>query len=99
MSQGILELTDLRKPTARMAVQYRRPQLLKKSLAASSPFSVFRASPPRAEMAWPAAGSSRRKMAQRLGAQRAHGMGQRLAAKTVGFVLNEKQLLHQWGLD
>jgi hypothetical protein len=39
-SQGILELADLRKPTARMAVQYRRPQKLKKSLAAISPFSV-----------------------------------------------------------
>jgi len=56
-SQRILELADLRKPTARMAVQYRRPQLLKKSLAAISPFSVFRASPPQAEMAWPAAAS------------------------------------------
>ena len=56
-SQSILELADLRKPTARMAVQYRRPQLLKKSLAAISPFSVFRASPPQAEIAWPAAAS------------------------------------------
>ena len=56
-SQGILELADLRKPTARMAVQYRRPQLLKKSLVAISPLSVFRASPPQAEMAWPAAAS------------------------------------------
>src|SRR5258708_2991705 len=53
-SQGILELADLRKPTARMAVQYRRPQLLKKSVAA---ISVFRASPPQAEMVWPAAAS------------------------------------------
>ena len=44
----------MRKPTARMAVQYRRPQFLKKSLAAISLFSVFRASPPQAEMAWPA---------------------------------------------
>jgi hypothetical protein len=35
-----------------MAVQYRRPQFLKKSLAAISPFSVFRASPPQAELAW-----------------------------------------------
>ena len=51
--QGILELADLRKPTARMAVQYRRPQFHRKSLAAISPFSVFRASPPQAEMAWP----------------------------------------------
>ena len=56
-SQGILELADLPKPTARMAVQYRRPRLLKKSLAAISPFSVFRASPPQAEMTWPAATS------------------------------------------
>jgi len=56
-SQGILEVADLRKSTARMAVQYRRPQLLKKWLAPISPFSVFRASPPQAEMVWPAAAS------------------------------------------
>jgi len=56
-SQGILELADLRKPTARMAVQYRRPQLLKKSLAAISPFTVPRGAPPQAEIAWPAAAS------------------------------------------
>jgi hypothetical protein len=56
-SQGILEVADLRKSTARMAVQYRRPQFLKKWLAAISPFSVFRASPPQAEMVWPAAAS------------------------------------------
>jgi hypothetical protein len=56
-SQGILELADLRKPTARMAVQYRPPQLLKKSLAAISLVSVFRASPHQVEMAWPAAAS------------------------------------------
>src|ERR1700682_1511113 len=63
---------------------YRRPQLLKKSLAAISPFSVFRASPPQAEMAWPAAASRSTEMAQRLGAQRARGMGQWLVARTVG---------------
>jgi len=68
-SQGILEPADLRKPTARMTVQYRRPQLLKKSLAAINPFSVFGASPLQAEMAWPAARPDRRKIAQRLGTQ------------------------------
>jgi len=83
-SQGILELADLRKPTARMAVQYRRPQLLKKSLAAIRPFSVFRASPQQAEMAGRRSRPGRRKMAQWLGAQRAHGIGQWLVARTVG---------------
>jgi hypothetical protein len=34
-----------------MVVQHRRPQFLKKSLAALSSFSVFRAPPPQAEMA------------------------------------------------
>jgi hypothetical protein len=38
-----------------MTIQYRRPQLLKKSSDAISLFSVFRASPP--PMAWPAAAS------------------------------------------
>jgi hypothetical protein len=60
-SQGILELVDLRKPTAR--ITFLPPPLsssnlsAKKSLAAISPFIVLRASPPPVEMAWSAAAS------------------------------------------
>jgi len=50
---------------------------LKKSLAAISPFSVFRASPPAGGdgLAGPAASRSTEDWRRGLGAQRAHGMG------------------------
>jgi hypothetical protein len=83
-SQGLLELADLRKPTARMAVQHRRPQLLEKSLAAISPFRDFPASPPQAEMVWPAIASRSTEDGAETWGAAAHGIGQLLVARTVG---------------
>jgi hypothetical protein len=83
-----------------LAVQYRRPQLLRKSLAAISPFSVFRASPPEAEMAWPAAASrSMENGAEAWGAAGARD-GPMAGSQDRRFPRAgiKKRLLHQWGL-